>query len=86
MIICTIAKHLDQPEGRMDSLKILTSSRYDNKFCHCPQFSDDLNICSSHPKIRAKKCFHTCTLMFEKDAGRIANNDNPDQTAPLGSV
>ena len=43
-----------------------------------------LNICCCQPKIRAKNNWHTVMLKINTD--RIANSDDPDQTAPIGAI
>ena len=42
------------------------------------------NIYCNHPKIWTKWLYHR--LMHPKDADRLANSVDPDQTAPLGAV
>ena len=41
-------------------------------------------ICGSHPKIRRRWLYHR--IMRPRDAERMANSVDPDQTAPLGAV
>ena len=48
-----------------------------------PKFSDSQTVRFSHPNIVAKTFY--CMFMLQKDADRVANNEDPDQTAPLGA-
>ena len=49
-----------------------------------PNFSDARKLCCNLPKIQTKRSKHR--VFHQKDANRIANSEDPDQTAPLGSV
>ena len=50
------------------------------QYRNVPKFSDARKLCCNLPKIRTKREFP------QKDANRIANSEDPDQTAPLGAV
>ena len=49
-----------------------------------PKFSDARKLCCNLPKIQTKS--PNLRLFRQKDAIRIANSADPDQTAPLGAV
>ena len=49
-----------------------------------PKYSDTQKNCCNHPKIWTRWLYRR--LMHPKDAARIANSVDPDQTAPLGAV
>ena len=49
-----------------------------------PKFSDTRKLCSNLPKIQEKR--PNFWVFRQKDANRIANSGDPDQTAPLGAV
>ena len=53
-------------------------------YCKVPKFSDTLKLCCNLPKIQAKR--PNLRMFRQKDANRIANSEDPDQTAPLGAV
>ena len=55
-------------------------------YYHCKSFkySDTLKRCFNHPKTEKKRFYHR-VIMHPKDAGCIANSEDPDQTA-LGAV
>ena len=46
--------------------------------------SDTQKSCCNHPKIWTRWFY--CKVMHPKDAERLANSVDPDQTAPLGAV
>ena len=48
------------------------------------KFSDTRKLCCKLPKIQIKR--KTLRVFRQKDANRIANSEDPDQTAPLGAV
>ena len=48
------------------------------------KYSDTQNICCNHPEIWTRWLYHR--VMHSKDADRIANSIDPDQTTPLGAV
>ena len=49
-----------------------------------PKFSATKNFCCKLPKIEAKP--PNLTLVCQNGENRIANSEDPDQTAPLGAV
>ena len=49
-----------------------------------PKLSDTRKICCNLPKIEEKR--PNLGVFHHKDANRIANSEDPDQTAPLGAV
>ena len=49
-----------------------------------PKFSDARKLRSNIPKIQTKR--PDLRVFRQKDANRIANSEDPDQTAPLGAV
>ena len=49
-----------------------------------PKFSDVRKLCCNLPKIQEKR--PNLWVFRQKDANEIANNEDPDQTAPLGAV
>ena len=49
-----------------------------------PKFSDARKICCNLPKIQTKS--PNPRVFCQKDANKIANSEDPDQTAPLGAV
>ena len=48
-----------------------------------PKFSDARKLCCNLPKIQTKS--PNLRAFSQKDANGIANSEDPDQTAPLGS-
>ena len=54
------------------------------KYCKVPKFSDSIDLCCNLPKIQTKK--PNLMEYCQKDANRIVNSEDPDQTAPLGAV
>ena len=48
------------------------------------KFSDARKLCFNLPKIQTKR--PNLRVFRQKDANGIANNEDPDQTAPLGAV
>ena len=49
-----------------------------------PKFSDTRNYCCNLPKIQTKK--RNLSVFRQKDANGIANSEDPDQSAPVGTV
>ena len=49
-----------------------------------PKFSDARELCCKLPKIQSK--MPKLKILCQKDANGIANSEDPDQTALLGSV
>ena len=49
-----------------------------------PKFSDARKFCNNLPKIQTKR--PNLRVFHQNDANGIANNEDPDQTAPLGAV
>ena len=49
-----------------------------------PKFSDARKICCNLTKMQTKR--PNLSVFHQKDANRIANSEDPDQTAPLGAV
>ena len=49
-----------------------------------PKFSDTRKHCCNLPKIQTKR--QNLLIFRLKDANGTANNEDPDQTAPLGAV
>ena len=54
------------------------------RYCKVPKFSDARKLCCNLPKIKEKR--PNPRVFRQKDADGIANNEDPDQTAPLGAV
>ena len=54
------------------------------KFCNVPKFSYTIKLCCNLPKIQTKR--PKLRVLYQNDANRIANSEDPDQTAPLGAV
>ena len=50
------------------------------EYCKVPKFSDARKLCCNLPKIQTKRPNHR--EFHQKDANRIANSEDPDQTAP----
>ena len=48
------------------------------------KFLDARKLCCNQPKIQTKR--PNIRVFHQRDASGIANNENPDQTAPLGAV
>ena len=48
-----------------------------------PKFSDASKLCCNLPKIQTKS--PNLRVFRQKDANRIANSEDPDQTAPQGA-
>ena len=48
-----------------------------------PKFSDARKLCCNVPKIQTKRPY--LRVFCQKDLNEIANSEDPDQTAPLGS-
>ena len=48
------------------------------------KFSDAKKLCCNLPKIQTKRL--NLRIFHQKDANRIANSEDLDQTAPLGAV
>ena len=55
-----------------------------NPYRKVPKYSDTQKICYKHSKIWTMWLYHR--VLSPKDADRMANNVDPDQTAPLGAV
>ena len=55
----------------------------DNKYRKVPKFWDAGKLCCNLPKIQTK--MPNLRVFRQKDANGIANSEDPDQTAPLGS-
>ena len=53
-------------------------------YCKVPKFSDARKFCCNLPKVQEKR--PNLSVFHKKDADRIANSEDPDQTAPLGAV
>ena len=53
-------------------------------YCKNPKNMDTWKICCNHPYNWTTRLYHRVMLL--KDADGIANNVDPDQTAPLGAV
>ena len=53
-------------------------------YCKVPKFSDARKLCCNLPKIRTKS--PNLSVFSQNDSSRIANSEDPDQTAPLGAV
>ena len=49
-----------------------------------PKFSDARELCCKLPKIQTK--MPKLKILCQKDTNGIANNEDPDQIAPLGAV
>ena len=49
-----------------------------------PKFSDARKLCCNLSKIETKS--PNLRVFCQSDANRIANSEDPDQTAPLGAV
>ena len=49
-----------------------------------PKFSDAKKLCCNVPKTQTKR--PKLKVLYQNDANGIANNEDPDQTAPLGAV
>ena len=49
-----------------------------------PIFSDARKLCCNLPKIQTKR--PNLRVFRQNDANGIANNEDPDQNAPLGAV
>ena len=62
------------------SLHLSRSSSYRK----VPKFLDAIKICRNLPKIHTKR--PNLRVFCQKDSIRIANSEDPDQTAPLGAV
>ena len=54
------------------------------RYLKVPKFSDTIKLCCNLPKIQTKR--PNFRVFHQKDANRIANSEDPDQTAPLGAV
>ena len=54
------------------------------KYCKVLKFSDARKLCCNLPKIQTKR--PNLRDFPQKDANGRANNEDPDQTAPLGAV
>ena len=52
-------------------------------YCKVPKFSDPRNLCCNLLKIQTKR--PKLWVYYQNDANGIANSEDPDQTAPLGS-
>ena len=59
-------------------------SLYNAIYRKVPKFSDARKLCCNLPKIQTKSPNHR--VFHQKDANRIANSEDSDQTAPLGAV
>ena len=55
-----------------------------NNYRKSAKFSDTRNLCCNLPKIQTKR--PNLKVFHQKDANRITNSEDPDQTAPLGAV
>ena len=55
-----------------------------NIYRNVPKFSDARKLRCKLPKIQEKRS--SLWIFCQKDANRIANSGDPDQTAPLGAV
>ena len=65
----------------MSTIKYKLSSQ---KYRKVPKFSDARKLCCNLPKIQTDR--PALRVSCKKNAGRIANSEDPDQTAPLGAV
>ena len=54
------------------------------KYRKVPKFSDRGKLCCNLPKIQTKR--PKLRVFREKGANRLANSEDPDQTAPLEAV
>ena len=54
------------------------------KYCKVSKLADTRKLCCSLPKIQTKR--QNLLIFRLKDAKRIANSEDPDQTALLGAV
>ena len=52
-----------------------------SELCEVPKFSDTRKLCYNLPKILEKR--PKLRVFRQKDANGIANNEDPDKTAPL---
>ena len=55
-----------------------------SEYCKVPKFLDSRKVCCNLPKIQTKR--PNLRVFRQKGANRIANSEDPDQTAPLGAV
>ena len=55
-----------------------------NCYRKVPKFSDAKKLCCNLPQIQTKG--PNLKVFRQKDANGIANNEDPDQTAPVGAV
>ena len=53
-------------------------------YCNDPEISDTQKICCNHSKVWTMWLYHR--IMSPKDADRMTNSVDLDQTAPLGAV
>ena len=53
-------------------------------YCKNPKNSDTPKICCNYPEILTRLLYDR--VMHPKDADRMTNSVDPDQTAPLGAV
>ena len=51
-----------------------------------PKFSDARKLCCNLPKIQTERPNLRVVFFCQNDANDIANSENPDQTAPRGTV
>ena len=63
---------------------MITSKEGNIQYRKFPKYSDTQKICSNHSKIWTMWLYHR--VMCPKNADRMANSVDPDQTAPLGAV
>ena len=69
---------------------IMTVSGCDREFNHVyryrkvPKFSDARKLCCNLPKIQTNR--PNFRVFCQKNANGIADNEDPDHTAPLGAV
>ena len=53
-------------------------------YCKVPEVLDPRKLCCNLPKIQTKR--PNRRVFPQNDANETANNEDPDQTAPLGAV
>ena len=75
---------LDFPFGNFDLNREDSAVHSVNSYRKVPEFSDTRKLCYNLPKIQTKR--QNLLIFRLKDANGIANNEDPDQTAPLGAV
>ena len=63
---------------------LLVSSLNLGTYRKVPKFLDARKLCCNLPKIQTKS--PNLRVFCKKDANELANSEDPDQTAPLGTV